>query len=72
MTFDPETGSAMQDILAVAAGKIAFGKAAVIYGIEQVGFANAVWAADANNPFGKRKLHLPVIFELGERYGIQK
>jgi hypothetical protein len=72
MTFDPETGGAMQDILAVAARKIAFGKTAVINGIEQVSFANAIRAADANNPFGKRELHLPVIFKLGERYGIQK
>jgi len=66
MAFDSETGGAVQDILAVATGKIAFGETAVINGIEQVGFANAVRAANANDPFGKRKLHLPVIFKLGE------
>jgi hypothetical protein len=45
----------VQNVLAIASGKIAFGKTAVINGIEQVGFANAVLPANAYDPFGKGK-----------------
>ena len=41
LSFYPETAGTFQYILAVRAGKIAFGKTAVINGVQQVGFANA-------------------------------
>ena len=37
--------------------------------IQQVGFANAIAAADTNNAFGKTKLLVKIIFELKKRYG---
>jgi hypothetical protein len=66
VAFYPEPAGAVQDILAVAPGKITFGKAAVINGIQQVGFANAIGAANAHDPLAERKWRLPVIFKLGE------
>ena len=62
----------MQYILAVAAVKIAFGKATVVHRVEQVGFSHPIRATNANNAFGKTKLPGGVVLKLGERYGIAK
>ena len=39
-------------------------------GIQQVGFAHAVAATDANNLLLKMKLLVKVVFELKQRYGM--
>ena len=56
----------MQNILAIAAGKIAFGETAIVNSIEQVGFAYAIGAANTYDPFGEGKVTGLVVFELGE------
>lgn len=52
-------------------GKIAFGKTEVMNGVEQIGFAHAIAAANAYNGFGKTYLLVKVVFELKKRYGVQ-
>ena len=72
MPFDAKTGSAVQHVLAIAAGKIAFGKAAIVDRIQQIRLANSVLPTDTHNAAGKIKPGLLIIFEMGERYGVQK
>lgn len=48
----------------VLPGKIALSKAKVIDGIQQIGLANAIAAADAYDPLGKVEGGLFVVFEL--------
>jgi hypothetical protein len=66
MALDAKPARAMQNILAIAAGKIAFGETAIINGIEQVGFAHAIGAANTHDPLGEGKVTRLVIFELGK------
>jgi dephospho-CoA kinase len=56
----------MQNILAIAAGKIAFGKTTIVNGIEQVGFAHAILSANAHDPFGKGKVADLIVLKLGK------
>jgi hypothetical protein len=60
----------MVNIHLVLPCEVAFCEAEVMDGVEQVGLAYAVPAADANDPFGERKLLLHVVLELEDRYGI--
>jgi hypothetical protein len=55
----------------VLPGKIAFGETQIMNGIQQIGFAHTISAANANNALGKNKLLVEVVFELEQRYGIQ-
>ena len=71
MPLDAETRHTLQHILAIAAGKIALGKAAIVDGVQQVGLSNAILSADAHNAAGKIKPGILVILEMGERYGVQ-
>lgn len=71
MAFYPEAFMSLVDIHAVLPCKIAFGKTEVMNGIQQICFANAVAAADANNAFGKIKLLMEIILELKQRYGVE-
>jgi hypothetical protein len=54
--------------LGVATGKIAFGEATVINGIQQIGFANTILAANTDDPVCELERRLPVILELQKRY----
>lgn len=60
----------VQHVLAIAAGKIAFGETTIINSVEQVGFAHAILSANAYDPFSKWKVAGLVVLELGERYVI--
>jgi len=71
MSLHPESCLSLQYILAVAAGKIALGKAAVIDGIQQVGLANTILPAYTYDAAGEIKPGILVILEMGERYGVQ-
>jgi hypothetical protein len=55
----------------IAAAKIAFGKTEVVYGIQQIGFAGSVAAADANDALVKPVVLEIVILELKKRYGLK-
>ena len=55
---------------AIVAGKIAFGEAEIVNGIQQVCFAYAIAAANADYPFRKNELPVKIIFELKKRYGL--
>jgi hypothetical protein len=59
------------NIHAILPCKIAFGKTEVMNGIQQIGFANAVAAANAHNAFGKVKLLMEIILELKQRYSVK-
>lgn len=59
-----QTGFAMRGILHIRFAKIAFGKAQVVYGIQQISFAAAVFAAKANNVFMEGERTGSVIPEL--------
>ena len=71
MAFNSKTFMSTINIQLVCPGKIAFGETEVMNGIQQIGFANSVAAANANNAFGKNKLLMKIVFELEDRYGIQ-
>jgi hypothetical protein len=63
MPFDAKTRSAPEHIRRVAARKIASCKTQIIQGIEQIGFANAVIAANADDPFIKAECGLWVVLK---------
>ena len=48
--FDTESGRAFVNAKLILPGKIAFGEAEVINGVEQVGFSNAIAAANTYDP----------------------
>ena len=54
----------MMHIHRILPGKIAFGKTEIMDCIQQIGFAYAVAATNANNAFGKNKLLVKVVLEL--------
>lgn len=56
----------MLNIGAVQPCKIAFGKTEIVDGIKQVCFANAILAANTNDPFFKIKGTVTVVFELNQ------
>ena len=64
ITFQPETLVAVLGYQAVLAGKIAFGKAEIMHGIQQVGLTHTVAAADTHQGGGKLKLLVEVVFKL--------
>ena len=39
-------------------------------GIKQIGFADTIITANANNPFIEAKWTVAVVFKLGDRYGM--
>jgi hypothetical protein len=71
MTFHPEAFMTMMNIQLILTGKITFGEAEVMDGIQQIGFTNSITAADTNNAFGELKLLVKIVLELKQRYGIQ-
>jgi hypothetical protein len=68
MPFDAEAGRAPVYALLVGPGKIALGKTEVIQCIQQVGLADAVVAANADDPFLKPEKGLGVVLELYDGY----
>ena len=68
MSFQPEALAAVMNIYRVCSQKITFGKAEVMNGIQQIGFANSIASANANDAFIKLIGILRVIFELIKRY----
>jgi len=52
--------------LLVGPGKITLGKTKIVEGIQQVGLADTIVAANANDPLGESEGSLPVILELKE------
>lgn len=64
MSFQPKALVALLSSQLVLAGEVAFGKTEVMNGVEQIGFANAVFAANAYNPFCELKFLVKIIFEL--------
>ena len=68
MPFDPETGGPGIDVLLIGAGEIALGEAQVVDGIQQIGLAYAVFAANPYDPFPELESRLVVILKLNEGY----
>ncbi len=68
--FYSEASAAWQRICRVGAGKIAFCKTELVYSVEQVGFAYAVWSADTYDPRGEREVFMQIVFELNEGYEV--
>lgn len=68
MPFDPEPGGSPQYIGLVAAREIASGEAEVIQGIQEVGLADAIIAADADDPFIEAEGGLRIVLEADKRY----
>jgi hypothetical protein len=66
MTFQPEPGSPLIHILLVGPRKITLGKTKIVDGIQQVGLADSIVAANADDPLGESEGSLPVILELKE------
>jgi hypothetical protein len=66
MSLNAKAACTVQYVLAVAAGKIAFGKATIVDRIQQVRLANAILSANTHYTAGKIKPGLLVIFEMGE------
>lgn len=64
MSFDTKPLVAVPNIRCIAAAEIAFGEAEVMNGVEQVGFARAVAAANAHYSVGENKLSGVVVLEL--------
>jgi len=64
LTLNAEASGAFVYIELVLSGKIAFGKAQVINGVEQIGLPNAIATADAYDPLVKLEGGLFVVFEL--------
>ena len=64
LTLNAESIRPIKNILAISAGKIAFGKAEVIDCVQQIGFPNPIGATDARNPGIEIKPRLRVILEL--------
>jgi len=54
----------MMNIHLVVPREIAFGKAQVMNGIQQVGFTYTIVSTDANNTLSKVELLLKIIFKL--------
>jgi hypothetical protein len=54
--------------LLIGAGKIAFGETQIIQGIQQVGFADPIIPANADDPFLKGKGCPGIVLELEEGY----
>ena len=57
-------------VLAIHRIEKTFAKRDVMNGIQQIGFANAVITANANDPFIETKWTGAVVFELGDWYGM--
>ena len=71
MPLQPKPLAALVYVHGVGAGKIAFGKAEIMDGVEQIGFAYAVTAANAHDAFCKMELLVKIVLELKNRYGIK-
>jgi hypothetical protein len=69
-SFYPETLRTMMNVLQIRFGKIAFCETQIIDCVQQIGLANAVAAANANNPFIETEGCMGIIFKLDERYGM--
>jgi hypothetical protein len=63
-TFQAEAVGEVLGVLGFTAGKVAFGEAEVIYGIEQVRFTGAVASGNAYDTFVESEGFPGVIFEL--------
>lgn len=55
-------------MLAIGASKIASGKAEIMDSVEQVGFADAIGAANTGYSLGKTEKLLPVVLKMNQRY----
>ena len=71
MALDPKAACAVANVLLVGFGKIAFCDAEVIDGVQQVGLADPIIAADSYDPFLEFESGLSVILELHQRYVFQ-
>jgi hypothetical protein len=68
MPLYAEAGRTPVYALLVGPAKIALGKTEVIQGVEQVGFAGPVVAANADDPFPEPERGLGIILELYDGY----
>jgi hypothetical protein len=68
MPFQPEPPRTAMHALLVGTGKITFGETQVVQGIKQIGLADSIVPANADDPFLKRKGHPGIIFKLEEGY----
>jgi hypothetical protein len=50
-SFQPETLGTKPHIALVGFAKIAPGKTEIVYGVQQIGFANAIRSAQSHDPF---------------------
>lgn len=66
LAFQPKPLMAMMDIVGILPAEIAFRKTQIMNGIQQVGFAHTITAADAYNPFREGELLREIVFELKE------
>ena len=66
LAFYPESVRPIQHILAIGAGKITFGKAEVIYGVEEICLPDTILTADSSDSGIEVKPGLPVILKLVE------
>ena len=64
MTLQPEAGSAPVDGLWIGTGEITFGETQIIKRIQQVGLADTVVPANADDPLGKRKAGFRIVLKL--------
>jgi hypothetical protein len=71
IAFQPEAAVPLQNIVTINPGKIAFGEAEIVNGIEQIGFANPIAAGDTNDPLSKLEGPAIIILELGQQQFIQ-
>jgi len=62
--FDAETDKAFVNTKLILPGKIAFGETEVINSVEQVGFPDAIAAANTYDPLIKTEGGLRIVFEL--------
>ena len=66
ITLNPKSGMSGRRVLAIGWGEIAFRKAQVIYGIEEIRFADPVWSADANDSLLESENATQVILKLNK------
>ena len=68
MSLQPKTRRPPEHALLIGAGKITFGETQIIQGIQQVGLANPIIPANADDPLLKGKGRPGIVLKLKDGY----